>query len=77
MSETRPNHRPPKERAIDPGAELDRSFYTTAEVSELLKLHENTIRRMIRSGLLPAKKYGKQWRIKVEDLFRFTDTPNE
>lgn len=75
-TETRkPNHRPPKERAIDP-ASLDRSFYTLYEVADLLKLHHNTIRRMIKAGKLPAKKYGRGYRIRVEDLLQFTDPGN-
>ena len=68
----RPNHRPPKERAIDP-ADLDRSFYTVQEVADLLGFHFQTVLKMVRSGELPAKKYGKSWRIRVEDLQRFTD----
>ena len=67
---TRPNHRPPKERKID--AELQDDFYTIYEVADLLKFHHKTIRRMIASGELPAKKYGKEWRIKKADLERFT-----
>lgn len=70
--EKRPNHRPPKEKAIDP-AELNRSFYTVYEVADLMGLHWQTILRMIRAGKLPAKKYGRQWRIRVEDLQQFTD----
>ena len=73
-NEKRPNHRPPKEKAIDP-ADLDRSFYTVYEVADLMGLHWQTILRMIRAGNLPAKKYGRQWRIRVEDLQQFTD-PN-
>lgn len=73
-TEKRPNHRPPKERAIDP-ADLDRSFYTVYEVADLLGFHWQTVLKMIRSGELPAKKYGKEWRIRVDDLQRFTD-PN-
>lgn len=72
----RPNHRPPKERAIDP-ADLDRSFYTLYEVADLLKLHHNTIRRMIKAGKLPAKKYGREWRIRVDDLLQFTALPSD
>ena len=72
MTEKRPNHRPPKGRAIDP-EQLDSSFMTVEEVAKLMKLHETTIRRMIKSGELPAKKYGSAWRIKVEDLIKFTE----
>lgn len=67
---TKLNHRPPKERKI--AEELRDDFYTIYEVAELLKFHHKTIRRMIASGELPAKKYGKEWRIKRADLERFT-----
>lgn len=74
MNEIKPNHRPPKDRNIDQDA-LTRSYYTVYEVAELLKFHHQTIRRMIRAGELPAKKLGKEWRIKKEDLEVFT-APN-
>lgn len=75
MKENRPNHRPPKNRAIDP-EELDRDFYTIYEVAEKLGFHHNTVRRMIKNGELPAKKYGNTWRIRVDDLQRFTEPTN-
>ena len=71
----RPNHRPPKERAIDP-QNLDRSFYTVYEIADLLNFHPNTVRKMIKTGELPAKKYGKSWRVRVEELQRLTDPQN-
>ena len=74
MSETkRPNHRPPKERSIEPGA-LTEDFYSVYEAAELLKLHHNTIRRGIKSGAIPAVQIGRQWRIKKADLEAITDT---
>ena len=72
MTEKKPNHRPPKERAIEP-ENLDKSFYTVDQVAELMQLHPNTIRRMIKRGELPAKKYCREWRVKVEDLIQFTE----
>lgn len=66
MNEKRPNHRPPKPRVI--GEPLEDEFYSIYEVADLLKLHHNTIRRMIKAGKLPAKKYGKDWRIRKADL---------
>lgn len=66
------NHRPPKERRIDPD-NLKEPFYSIYEVADLMKLHHKTIRRMINAGELPAKKYGGQWRIKRDDLRRFID----
>lgn len=66
MTEKRPNHRPPKERMIE--SALTDEYYTPQEVADLLKLHYNTIRRMIKSGELPAEKIGRQWRIRKADL---------
>lgn len=75
MSENRPNHRPPKERNIDSEA-LGRDFYTLQDVADLLGFHYNTIRRMIKSGELPAVKFGKAWRVRKTDLEQFT-TPKQ
>lgn len=72
MIEKRPNHRPPKERVLEAAALTD-EYYTPQEVAELLKLHYNTIRRMIKQGELPAEKIGRQWRIRKADLEQFTD----
>lgn len=70
--EKRPNHRPPKERAIEP-EKLDKSYFTIYEVADLMQLSHKTIRRMIKSGELPAKRYGNRWRIRVDDLVKFTE----
>jgi len=72
MTEKRPNHRPPKERTI--AADLDKPFYTIYEVSDLLQLHHNTVRTMIRKKELPAVQVRRQWRIKKTDLEAYTDT---
>ena len=71
----RANHRPPKERNIDSEA-LGRDFYTLQDVADLLGFHYNTIRRMIKSGELPAVKFGKAWRVRKTDLEQFT-TPKQ
>lgn len=71
---SRPNHRPPKERMIE--GELRKDYYTIYEVAELLGFHHKTIRRMIKSGELPAKKYGKEWRIRKTELEEFTKPSN-
>ena len=75
MTENRPNHRPPKERSIDSEA-LERDFYTLQDVAELLGFHYNTIRRMVKSGELPAVKFGKAWRVRKTDLEQFA-TPKQ
>lgn len=70
MNEGRPNHRPPKERTVDAEA-LDRDYYTIYEVADLMGFHHQTIRRMIKSGELPAKQFGRAWRIRKSDLEAF------
>lgn len=76
MTEKRPNHRPPKERAIAADA-LDKPFYTIYEVADLLQLHHNTVRTMIRNNELPAVQVRRQWRIKKTDLDAYTDTSTD
>lgn len=71
MNEQRPNHRPPKERSIESG-ELEKDYYTIYEVAALLNFHHNTVRRMIKSGELPAKQFKREWRIRKSDLEQFT-----
>ena len=76
MMEKRPNHRPPRERVITQRLEAGR-IYSIYEVSELLGLHHNTVRTMIKRGELPAKKLGLNWRIKGADLERFVSPVKE
>lgn len=42
-----PNHRPPKPRRIR--EEMNKDFFSIYETAELLGLHHNTIRRMIKA----------------------------
>ena len=69
--EKRPNHRPPKPRAIQ--GELADKKYTIAETAELMELHPNTIRRAIKTGELQAKKYGRDWIIKPEAIKNYIE----
>lgn len=51
--------------------------YTIKEVSEMLKVHDRTIRRYIRSGELQAINLGSDsqpnWRIREDDLEEFLE----
>ena len=69
MQEKRPNHRPPKERRITD--DLNDEFYSIKEVAQFMKLADSTIRRMIKSGELPAKQIGRKYRIKRSTLEKF------
>jgi excisionase family DNA binding protein len=39
------------------------SFYTIAEVADILRVHRTTVQEMIRRGELPAMRVGRDWRI--------------
>jgi excisionase family DNA binding protein len=46
-------------------------LYTTAEVARLLRVHQRTIQEWVHTGLLPALRYGRVWRIRQADLVTF------
>jgi excisionase family DNA binding protein len=45
-------------------------YYTLEEAARMLKLHPQTLRRWIRQGKLPAKRFGSQFRLRPEDIER-------
>jgi excisionase family DNA binding protein len=51
-------------------AEVDESFLTVAEVAEMLKLNQQTVRNWIDQGSLPALRVGRRVRIRRSDLDR-------
>jgi excisionase family DNA binding protein len=54
-------------------SELEDSFLTVAEVAEMLKLNQQTVRNWIDQGSLPALRVGRRVRIKRSDLDRLLD----
>lgn len=46
-------------------------FYTSQELSGILKVNEKTIRNLIKSGQIPAAKIGRQWRVSEYNLNEF------
>ena len=48
----------------------DESFLTVADVAEMLKLNQQTVRNWIDQGSLPALRVGRRVRIKQSDLER-------
>ena len=50
--------------------ELDESFLTVAEVAEILKLNQQTVRNWIDQGTLPAVRVGRRVRIRRSDFDR-------
>ncbi len=51
-------------------SQLEESYLTVAEVAELLKLNQQTVRNWIDQGSLPALRVGRRVRIKRSDLER-------
>ena len=49
-------------------------FMTVAEVAETLRVNQETVRRWIRSGALPATRLGRDYRISVAALETMTGT---
>lgn len=54
---------------MNPG-EPEESFLTVAEVAEILKLNQQTVRNWIDQGSLPALRVGRRVRIKRSDFER-------
>ena len=48
-------------------------FLTVAEVAEILKLNQQTVRNWIIDGSLPALRAGRRVRIRREDFLAFVD----
>jgi excisionase family DNA binding protein len=46
-------------------------FYSLEEVAEQLGVSERTVRRWIKSGVLPAYKPGREYRIRAGELEEF------
>ena len=54
--------------------EYNESFLTVAEVAELLRLNQQTVRNWIDAGSLPAVRVGRRVRIKRSDLNRIVES---
>lgn len=48
----------------------DETFFTVAEVAEMLKLNQQTVRNWIDQGSLPAVRIGRRVRIRRSELDR-------
>jgi len=55
-------------------ADFEDTFLTVAEVAELLRLNQQTVRNWIDAGSLPALKVGRRVRIRRSDLNRMLES---
>jgi excisionase family DNA binding protein len=58
---------------MEASSEAD-AFLTVAEVAELLKLNQQTVRNWIDQGALPALRVGRRVRIRRADLDRLLES---
>jgi len=47
------------------------TLYTTQEVAKVLRVSQRTVQDWIRSGELPARRYGRLLRVRQADLAAF------
>jgi excisionase family DNA binding protein len=46
----------------------DSGFLTLAEAAARLRVSTHTVYKMCRTGDIPARRVGRQWRIRIRDL---------
>lgn len=56
--------------AGQPSEDQQPLFYTAEEVARLIRVSEQTVRLWIREGKLPARRFGRNWRIPTADVQR-------
>ena len=44
---------------------------TVSQVSKLLKLHQRTIYKLVRNGMIPGRRVGKKWRFLRSEIMNF------
>jgi len=55
----------------------DHPVLTVEEAAELLRLSAYTVRELARTGKIPARKVGKEWRFSREGLMRWLEGHDE
>ncbi len=50
------------------------NYIDVAEAAKILKVHPETVKRLIRDGKLPATKFGNKWVIERERLQMFASS---
>jgi excisionase family DNA binding protein len=49
-------------------------FFTLHQIAELLQMNEQTIRRYVREGKLKAAQFGREYRVREDDLNAFYES---
>ena len=56
-----------------PGRDVEYPLLTVAEATQLMRVSNMTVYRMIKSGQLAAIRVGKNYRIRRKDVTRYLD----
>ena len=59
--------------AIDIRLNEDEKYYTVKDISKMLKIHEETVRRAIRDGRLDSVKFGRDYRVRHDSFIKFLE----
>lgn len=59
--------------ALSPKTIDESKFYNVMEVSHLLSVSEQTVRKHLRDQLLKGKKIGRRWHIRGKDIKNFIE----
>ncbi len=46
----------------------DEKYLTVEEVSQVLRLHPETVKELLRTEQIPGRKIGRKWRVSQEEL---------
>ena len=49
----------------------DDEILTVGQVSKFLKLHQRTIYKLVRNGMIPGRRVGKKWRFLKSEIMNF------
>ena len=49
----------------------DDEILTVGQVSKFLKLHQRTIYKLVRNGIIPGRRVGKKWRFLRSEIMNF------
>jgi excisionase family DNA binding protein len=52
---------------------MDPLLIGIGEVAEVLSVHPNSVRKMCAQGILPARKFGRCWKIHRERFLKWVD----
>lgn len=55
------------------GVDEKLTFYTSAEVAEMLRLHVQVVQRKLQAGEIPAYRIGKEWRVERGQLLEWLE----